>query len=397
MKIVITPVGTSLISNYTNDDKDIYNLVKSILTEEKFSILSSDERSQIQDYLGAFLKNSLHSCAERTSLDAIKEELAHKISIIFLLSDTHIADFLGEIFTSYFSNSQLKKIDGLQTDSKEDFENKGLSNFMTFFDAQEKRNLIFNITTGYKAFTQYLTIVGQIYHIPVKYIFERSNELMTIPELPIGFDDQVADLYFPYLNDLILNQVTITPQIETELLKYGLVKRGEKDLVLTVFGKLFKNAINHRASSFGDLIEHLLLSIYIQDQTLNVKKSCPYTLKDGKTGDIDLLLTSNDGKKIELIEVKSFGQFEKFDKNQLPKYIQYANEKYSDKSKTITILFYLLESTLLDRHKEKFNEISQKCQNEKIEFKVNYIEIQPENFPNFLRKFEQKKIASFSF
>lgn len=397
MKTVITPIGTSLISNYVDDflaekeSREINQYVKEVYNDTRNKAIEDSDLNAIKDDLTNYLKDYNNSCAERKSIEEIKKEYGD-IKIILIVSETQISKFLGEICKVYFGeNCEIKEIIGLQIDNKERFENEGLHNFIEFFKTLNKKELIFNITAGYKAFIPYLTIIGQIYTIPIKYIFEESDSLISIPELPIGFDDKVADLYLPYLNNFLLEKLNLSESIKSKLIQYGFIK-GKK---LTVLGELFRDYMNHKPSYLGDLMEYLLLGIYIKDKTINIEKSKKYSIngKNGKNGDVDLIIAKDD--EVEFIEVKSFAQFKTFKDKQLDKYVNYISQKYTKKSKTISVLFYLLDNKLLKEFLEDFRTIKSDLTSNNIAFKVKYIEITPENFQNFVREFENRKIQEF--
>mgnify|MGYP001001031091 CR=1 FL=1 len=56
-----------------------------------------------------------------------------------------------------------------------------------------------NITAGFKGTVPYLTILGQVFKIPLQYVFERSDNLITIPPMPIGFDVIAIEEFLNYL------------------------------------------------------------------------------------------------------------------------------------------------------------------------------------------------------
>ena len=394
MKTVIMPIGTSLITNYLDEDKnnDIYKEVKQLYEKYKENKNVRDNvKEDSKKYLSSFFESSLSSCAEKVSIAKIKNEFGDDLKIILIVSDTQISKFLGEeIFKEYFENCEIKCIEGLQIEDKEKFEKDGLHNFVKFFKELKPKDIIFNITAGYKAFIPYLTIIGQLYNIPIRYIFEDSQELISIPQLPIGFDDKIADLYLPYLNNFILEKTQTPQKVKLELKKYGFIK----DNKLTVFGELFKNYMNHKASSLGDLMEYLLLGIYIKEEDISLEKSRKYTI-DGKKGDIDLIIKKENS--IEFIEVKSFGQFVKFKNEQLTKYLNYILQEYQNSDKKITILFYILNKNLLEEYIDDFKIIKSELSDKKVTFSIKYIEVRPENFINFIREFDKKEIKEFNY
>ncbi|MDY6991414.1 MAG: hypothetical protein SVR94_02245, partial [Pseudomonadota bacterium] len=56
-------------------------------------------------------------------------------------------------------------------------------------------NAVINITGGYKAMIPYLTILGQVNKVPVRYIFEDTDTLIEIPLLPLTIDNSLFEKY----------------------------------------------------------------------------------------------------------------------------------------------------------------------------------------------------------
>jgi len=48
--------------------------------------------------------------------------------------------------------------------------------------------MIINITAGYKVTIPYLTVLAQINKCPIYYIFEDTDALMKIPDIPLNID-----------------------------------------------------------------------------------------------------------------------------------------------------------------------------------------------------------------
>lgn len=57
-----------------------------------------------------------------------------------------------------------------------------------------------NITAGFKGTVPYLTILGQVLKIPLQYVFEKSQHLVTIPPMSIGFDVIAIEEFLNYLS-----------------------------------------------------------------------------------------------------------------------------------------------------------------------------------------------------
>jgi len=52
----------------------------------------------------------------------------------------------------------------------------------------ENREVIIDPTGGFKAEIAYTTIVGMIFQVPVKYIYQFFEQPITFPALPISWD-----------------------------------------------------------------------------------------------------------------------------------------------------------------------------------------------------------------
>ena len=399
MKRVITPIGTSLISNYIDDflaekdGREINQTIKEVYNDVRDKQrIEQDDLDDIKNDLQEYLENYSNSCAEKVSIEKIKEEF-NNIEITLIVSETQISNFLGEILKEYFGeNCKIQEIKGLQIEDKNRFENEGLHNFIEFFKSLNNKNeLIFNITAGYKAFIPYLTIIGQIYNIPIKYIFEESDSLISIPQLPIGFDDKVADLYLPYLDKDGLKLLSSNNDIKNKLEEYGFINNNIK-ISLTPLGELFKSYMEYKKTYLGIIVEFLIINLFIKNSKFPKKGETYNYIENNqeKIGEIDLIIENDN--EIEFFEIKSLGAYKQ---KQLKRHIEFIDNYNSSKKKILTILFYLLDMQLLNSKKPSFKQIKQ--YNENIDFKVKYIEIEPNKFQNFIREFENKQIKEFNY
>jgi len=399
MKTVITPIGTSLITNYIDEflaekeDRDINEKVREIYNDIcNNENIEKDDLNSIENNLEVYLKDYPNSCAERKSIEEIKR-VENDIKIILIISETQISKYLGEIFKNYFGeNCETKEIEGLQIDDKERFENEGLHNFIEFFKTLNKKELIFNITAGYKVFIPYLTIIGQIYSISIKYIFENSNSLISIPELPTGFDDEMADLYLPYLYKDGLKLLKSNNDIKDELERYGFITLNNTKISITPLGELFRDYMHYKKTYLGIIIEFLISDLFIKNGQFP-KKGETYLYNENnkeKIGEIDLILEKDD--EIEFFEIKSLGAYKE---RQLKRHIDFIDNYHTTKRKTLTIFFYLLDEKLLRPKKSSFKKIKE--ENENVNFRVKYIKVKPKKFQNFVREFKDKEIKEFNY
>ena len=102
------------------------------------------------------------------------------------------------------NNVEIKIIKGLQVKNAEEFKNKGIENLFDFISKKmdeeyhQYDEIIFNITGGFKGTIPYLALFGMLYQegwidakkikFSIKYLYDESKEIITLPNLPVSFD-----------------------------------------------------------------------------------------------------------------------------------------------------------------------------------------------------------------
>ncbi len=237
MKHIITTVGTSVFSNFLKDKvKRAYkdSKYKSILKKDQLdnfdgisaSDYSTDNFRNIEDNLkkswligtnknnkrwskwqnDTTIKNTNASAEIKSICKIVEESEGTKFKIYLLCSDTAIGMSAGHLVKAFFEGykidgkkiaiEKLQYIKGLQVDSADTFEDEAVLDLIEKVDSIirdetekiNKENVIFNISGGYKALLPIMTIVGQLESIPLNYIYEDSDQLITIGNMPINFD-----------------------------------------------------------------------------------------------------------------------------------------------------------------------------------------------------------------
>jgi putative CRISPR-associated protein (TIGR02619 family) len=226
MKKIITTVGTSIFTNYMKPEiQDSYDDYEKINVQ--FEKLESEPA---QNYSESTVKISMRylkktisdewfkrdnepntkASAEIKSILAIAKDVTEDVEVYLLATDTVLSVLACELVKEWFSeyksayaidiqfNKTLDVISKLQVLDKVSFEKEGLVNLISrfyvicenYFD-----NVILNITGGYKAIIPYITILGQVNKVPVKYIFEDTDTLIEIPLLPLTIDKGIFEKY----------------------------------------------------------------------------------------------------------------------------------------------------------------------------------------------------------
>jgi putative CRISPR-associated protein (TIGR02619 family) len=378
MRRIFVTVGTSLI------EKNRWNSIDN----------ESFDKEEVEDEIGKN-KQIKEKSAEMVSIEKLNLDKEND-EIYLIATDTSDSVFCACMIKDWFKSHGYKNIyfemdyekgviEKLQVYDKNNYE-IGLENLLEYIidNLDEKKELIFNITGGYKGVIPYLTIISQIIDAKIVYLFEESEDLLDVPNLPINFDDQVADLYIGYLNNFVLENIT-NDQVVNKLSEMKLVLKKDNTYKLTALGKFFKQKMNHKPSILGDLIEYMIFSVYD-----NARKGVKYNENYGN-GDIDILIETDD--EMEVIEIKSFSQIKKFLNEQANKYINYLRNKNKNKNKKLTLLVYLVDDKLLDIFVDDFKKLKNSLDD--IVFTVKFIKLPLKNLQSFLREFKQKDIKNY--
>ncbi len=221
MITLITPVGTSLFTNYLdkNASNSMFSRNYDRIKKEPASNWNKDRRiSEAIKNLGLssedFIRSSgIKASAELQSTAKIQNELQAKIKVHFLASDTIASRLAAEILRDQINNpnfilgrqieakfnsdptvGKVDVIPNLQVNNRTDFSRDGMPNLfhkindIKDWEAGGNQNLAINITAGYGATLPYLTIFGQLERVPLYYNFEASNELIVIPQAPLAIN-----------------------------------------------------------------------------------------------------------------------------------------------------------------------------------------------------------------
>ncbi len=372
MKTIITTVGTSIFKNAIKSNlhiKGYYGDIENLHYSEWNSqeVRREDIKKTILD--SDFLQNTNSSAEIQTIYKIIEDskKLENKdCKIILLTTDTILSNLAAEIIQTYlekekFPKPEIRKIDNLlvsfehltseeKKDEKEKI-NSGFNNLIKVLDEiikkEKPENCILNISGGYKALIPYTTIIGQLYKVPLMYMYEDSDTLVVIDPMPINFDMGIAELYMPYLEDRYLNNPDTIPLVAKKKLEsWKLIHKNEEGIIKKdIIGELLFAFFDRNASlskkSLGIFMEYKLYEYFInkQYQSLDGKKF-PIIKKGEKikskehpnAEEIDLLLRENSdtsNSKTVFIEIKSLSESFKKDKiiNRMKERASIAKEK----------------------------------------------------------------------
>jgi len=236
--IIISTVGTSLFTNYIQDavdsefqkfwDKELvwckYNDKKNepeknngrkAFNETTWLAIQRQQAktesfvNKISTWIG---KKGDDTSAELKSIKQIVGSTDKaKVTIHLLTTSTFDGHLCGwilekELRRQGYNHVHLKRIEGLTINSGSDFQTTALNEQTEYVNKNAKDNTILNITGGYKALIPFMTIIGQIKGLQLKYIYEDSNDLITVGNLPINLDWDIVEALKPCWKNYFLKE-----------------------------------------------------------------------------------------------------------------------------------------------------------------------------------------------
>jgi len=213
MQVIVSTVGTSVIYNNLKSDekeelKDLLNLPSEELARhEKLYRKYYDallERSRVEPF--PYTRFS----AEMNGL--YRMNISERDRLVFLVSDTLGGKLCGDLLDricqeKWKVQTEVIMLKGLQVSNAQKFLREGVPSLVqTVTDIVQKykspRNrVILHATGGYKAVVPYLTLLGLMEGIPVKYVYEKDSELIELPAAPLKFDERLLKDLMEQLGD----------------------------------------------------------------------------------------------------------------------------------------------------------------------------------------------------
>jgi len=214
MKKIITTVGTSLFENYHKKYRDtafedLYDFFKNNeISAKELDKQESRKKSLIDKFNSNYFKNNFDASAEIKSLIKLQEELKEDFDIYLVHSDTALGRLAAEIikdnislYEEYglkISRVDIHLIEELKIQNRQKFIQgmQELINNIYKISQNYWGNVVINITGGYKATIPYLTILAQVNQCPIYYIFENTDALIQIPNIPIDINWKLFEDYW---------------------------------------------------------------------------------------------------------------------------------------------------------------------------------------------------------
>lgn len=213
MKLVLSTVGTSLLTNQVEGEQRKELIMSSNLREKEYS----SELIGLIEYTRERLSRKISS-ATIAEIKRLSAELNGILGIyngefsknnqdthVLIATDTYQGKITAEIISGFLKEKGISNVIiyaplKLRTVNRKDF-TEGMKNLLRWLDEElsiesyrsNRYEVIFNLTGGFKSLQGYLNTVGMFYADRIVYIFESGEEVIEIPKLPVKIPIELFD------------------------------------------------------------------------------------------------------------------------------------------------------------------------------------------------------------
>lgn len=208
MKFVMTPVGTSLFDNFQDETRSGVHIDAD---RKQLRSVPADQWDRYEDTvdlirdnrtLQRWVRGTETASAETDSAARIAQRIGESVEVRLLASDTVLSRLAATLIAEHAEvqgvdgfrfRPEHDVIGGLQVRDASAFESTGMRGLVDrldtlIIDHHSAAHSAINITGGYKATLPYLSLMGQVYGVPMYYKFEDTDELLEIPKTPLDVD-----------------------------------------------------------------------------------------------------------------------------------------------------------------------------------------------------------------
>ncbi len=200
------------------------------------------------------------------------DEINNGDIVVFLHSETNEGIFCACCLKKYLEEKEPLKskisevkiigIEGLQTKDTKKFEETAILKLSEILKKEiesghkKDYNVVLNITGGYKGTIPYLTLFGMLYQggedtkerkVSIKYLYEDSKEVITLPNLPVAFDIFMWRNYRGFVKAMPHLEATVAESFLENILPTqigGLFEKVENKYRLTTLGMTLDKKYN---------------------------------------------------------------------------------------------------------------------------------------------------------
>lgn len=234
-RVIISPVGLSILD---------------ALKQHQCTLVEGQEGRQLRSLVDRLGVKAGTLSAELSTLKALKANDQDKA--IFLATDTdngeRAARFNKIIAEHCFGvSTDSKRITSLGLDDAGTFRRNGIPSLVQALNSyvkeatESRRQPVLSVGGGIKAVVPYVAVYGMLRGIPTTYIFERTQDLVVLPPLPLEYDWGRLALAARAFWEI--DQQTVIPRWTLEKLLgedmptlEGLFEEQDDDVTLSAFG-----------------------------------------------------------------------------------------------------------------------------------------------------------------
>lgn len=218
----------------------LYLCPSGVSAEFYFAKLKDSDNDDLERYLNSADNATLQKAsAELNSLFHMGVNKNDRV--VFLSSDTDDGEMVANCLANVLRNNKhcetkVYRIKGLQIDDRKRFDKTGVSELSERIIDEVERykyqySIVLNATAGYKATVPYLTFIGMVFHLPIRYLFESSESIIDLPPIPIEFDLDRLKKLEPIIDEMIDDYVSIDDFMARTGLSYKEMEIDTKDIL----------------------------------------------------------------------------------------------------------------------------------------------------------------------
>lgn len=206
--LVVSTCGTSLLTN--NVSPELRNILTDFANELRAEDVPFELRRRIQQHLESRSEELIHEMDLKHLMDLSAElngvirfyggnPKAARDQHILLATDTWLGEstarIVSDILKRYGHIVEIKRVRDLRTDNADGFR-WAISDLVAWCAETLKGyrdsgyRVVFNLTGGFKSVQGFMQALGMIYADESIYVFERTDQLLRLPRLPVQLDSE---------------------------------------------------------------------------------------------------------------------------------------------------------------------------------------------------------------
>ena len=268
--IAMTTVGTSILEYVKSETSRVEELIDEL---DNKPVSKMDEYGSQVSSLSEIIKKlfagdrdyrvRIAESAELSCFEKIKKQYPEDTAwdVRLLCSDTIHSHICADVIAGALDeNYKVETIEKLNLTDAKTFQRDGLTNLFKklrdpttrppslYKNTLLETRVIYNITGGYKALIPYMTIFAQMSRAPIYYLFENTDTLIKIPQLPVTVDFERLIPHKSFLLDLRNNfintyQFSAYAESNDNILASCIDDSESDNICLNTIGELFLNEV----------------------------------------------------------------------------------------------------------------------------------------------------------